>query len=40
MLCGHENKSGLGCTQVPKGHTTLGDGQLVTGGSVNRMGIG
>ena len=25
---------------MPKGHDTLGDGQMVTGGSVNRVGIG
>ena len=25
---------------LPKGHATLGDGQMVTEGSVNRVGIG
>ena len=40
MLCGRGAKSGLGYMLLPKGHATLGDGQMVTGGSGNRVGIG
>ena len=32
---------GTACNgSLPRGHATLDDGQMVTGGSVNRVGIG
>ena len=33
-------KAGLGYTLLSKDHATLGDGQMVTGGAGNRVGIG